>query len=68
MTNLIEDESDEPVIPDGLDEISWLNGKDNNLAEWIRSTGGDRFTLAGLEGIEIRSGTVATQDCWLGIY
>ena len=53
-TNPIEGESDEPVIDD-LDEISWLNGKDDSLAEGIRSTEGDRFTLAGLEGIEIRS-------------
>ena len=54
-TNPIEGESDEPVISDDLDEISWLNEKDNSLAEGIRSTEGDRFTLAGLEGIKIRS-------------
>ena len=54
-TNPIEGESDEPVISDDLDEIFWLNEKDNSLAEGIRSTEGDRFTLAGLEGIEIRS-------------
>ena len=54
-TNPIEDESNEPVISDDLDEISWLNGKDNSLAEGIHSTEGDRFTLAGLEGIEICS-------------
>ena len=54
-TNPIKDESDEPVISDDLDEISWLNRKDASLAEEIHSTKGDRFTLAGLEGIEIHS-------------